>query len=71
MTVSVRFRLQRITSEFAYVDVKIAPNLLNLDHSLNVDRITELAVKMGRETCIQWYEEERCIQPHPIQKPKE
>jgi hypothetical protein len=72
-TYSVSFRLQRTTTEFAFVSVALTTDLMieRADGSagIDVDKLVQRAIEMGRADGVVWQPEERHVQPHPIQTP--
>jgi hypothetical protein len=70
---SVSFRLQRTTTEFAFVSVPVTHDLMlerpDGTGSLDVERMVERAVEMASASEVMWQHESCHIQPHPIQTP--
>jgi hypothetical protein len=70
-TFSVQIRLCRTTIEYGYVNVEVTPDLIGLDGKLDSEGLFRRAVEFGKEPKMNWYEEERNVEPHPIQRPRE
>jgi len=72
-TYSVSFRLQRTTTEAAFVSVPVTGDLMveqpDGTGRIDVAKMVERAIEMGQATGITWNVEERQVQPHPIQTP--
>jgi hypothetical protein len=66
---SVSFRLQRVTTETAFVSVPITPAVIDGD-KLDVEKLTRAAVELGKHPLTRWeLEEDAVVTPHPIQMP--
>jgi hypothetical protein len=74
-TYSVSWRLQRITTEYGYVSVPVTPDLViqQADGTgrLDVTKMVQRAIELGRTADVEWHAEDQQVQPHPIQKPPE
>ena len=72
-TYSVSFRLQRTTTEFAFVSVPVSADLMLAQPDgtgrIDVAKIVQRAVEMGLASDVAWQQENRQILPHPIQTP--
>jgi hypothetical protein len=72
-TYSVSFRLQRTTTEFAFVSVPVTADLMieqpDGTGRIDVAKMVQRAVEMGQAAGVSWHVEERQVQPHPIQTP--
>jgi hypothetical protein len=72
-TYSVSFRLQRTTTEFAFVSVPVTGDLMieQPDGTARIDasKMVQRAMEMGRASGIAWQPEAQQVQPHPIQTP--
>lgn len=72
-TYSVSFRLQRTTTEYAFVSVPVSADLMieQPDGSGRIDvaKMVQRAIEMGQAQCVSWHLEEQQVQPHPIQAP--
>ncbi len=72
-SVSISFRLQRVTVEDAYVSVLVTPDLVTeqADGSgrLDVPALVARAVEMGTAPTTTWSREEQSVAPHPLQQP--
>lgn len=70
---SVSFRLQRTTTEFAFVSVPVSADLTILQpdgtRRIDVAKLVERAVEMGELQGVAWHIEQQEVQPHPIQTP--
>jgi hypothetical protein len=72
-TYSVSFRLQRTTTEFAFVSVPVTADLL-VEQSdgtgrIDVNKMIARAIELGQAPDVPWQPEERHVRPHPIQMP--
>src|SRR5438105_1040919 len=65
---SVSFRLQRTTTEYAYVLVPITPDLVKDEGHLDVTKLSQAAIEKGRMTSVVWYPDDQKVALHPIQK---
>lgn len=74
-TYSVSFRLQRTTTEYAYVSVPVTSDLVveqaDGTGQLNVDEMIERAIQLGRVPEVHWFPENQSMQAHPTQKAPE
>ena len=72
-TYSVSFRLQRTTIEFTFVSVPVTADLLvqqpDGTGQIDVDKMVQRAIEMGKASGVVWQSEEQQVQPHPIQTP--
>ena len=73
-TFSVSVRLQRVTTETAYVSVPLSQELFSAkpDGSETIDgeRVIAAAIELGRQSETRWsVEGEVVITPHPLQTP--
>jgi hypothetical protein len=70
---SVSFRLQRTTTEVAFVSVPVTADLIveqpDGTGRIDVTKIVERAVEMGQAPGVVWQSESQQVQPHPIQAP--
>jgi hypothetical protein len=70
---SVSFRLQRTTTEFAFVSVPVTGDLMvkQPDGTARIDvaKMVQRAIEMGRDSGVAWQPEGQYIEPHPIQTP--
>jgi len=70
---SVSFRLQRTTTEFAFVSVPVTADLMieqpDGTGRIDVARMVQRAVELGEAAGVAWHPEGRQVQPHPIQTP--
>lgn len=70
---SVSFRLQRTTTEFAFVSVPITPDLMvekpDGTGRIDVAKMVLRAMELGQAAGVAWHPEGQEIQPHPIQTP--
>jgi hypothetical protein len=68
---SVSFRLQRTTTEFAFVSVPVSVDMIirQTDGSgrLDVPKMTARAIEMGQAIETVWEQETQDVQMHPIQ----
>jgi len=73
-TYSVSWRLQRQTTEFAFVSVPVTADLIieqpDGTGKINVEKMVQRAIEMGQASNIEWQLEVQTIQPHPIQTPR-
>ncbi len=74
-TVSISFRLRRVTVEYAYVNVPVTDALIKPDGQgggrIDVTLMTRKAAEMGQLAGVVWYPEERRHETHPVQKAPE
>ena len=72
-TYSVSFRLQRTTTEFAFVSVPVTADLIvqQPDGTGRIDatKMVQCAIELGQVPDVVWHPETQEIQPHPIQIP--
>jgi hypothetical protein len=72
---SVQFRLQRVTSEYCYINVPVTHDLMipqpDGSAKLDVNRLVARAAELSNASGVTWYPEEKTVGPHPIQKPME
>jgi len=72
-TYSVSFRLQRTTTEFAFVSVPVTGDLMieQPDGSGRIDvaKMVQRAIEIGQASGVAWQPEGQQVQPHPIQTP--
>lgn len=70
---SVSFRLQRTTTEAAFVSVPVTADLMVRQPDgtgrIDVAKMVQRAVEMGQAPSVAWQIEGEQIQPHPIQSP--
>jgi hypothetical protein len=70
---SVSFRLQRSTTETAFVKVPVTADLMieqpDGTGRINVAKMVARAVEMGQAVDVSWQLESQTVQPHPIQMP--
>ena len=72
-TYSVSFRLQRATTEHAFVRVPVTSDLM-IDAGdgtarIDTEKMIQRAVEVGSANQDSWELEEQHVQPHPIQMP--
>ena len=72
-TYSISLRLQRTTTEFAFVSVPVTADLM-IDQPdgtgrMDVEKMVQRAIEMGHAHGVAWHHEEQHVQPHPIQMP--
>lgn len=70
-SVSIQFRLRRVTVEYGYVSVEITPDLIKAENQLDADKLMQRAVEMGRLPLMVWHKEQQEVDPHPIQQQRE
>lgn len=72
-THSISVRLQRTTTEFAYVSVPVTDDLMDEQADgtgrIDVATMVQRAIEMGGAAGVAWHPEEQRVQPHPIQAP--
>ena len=70
---SVSFRLQRTTTETAFVKVPVTADLMieqpDGTASIDVAKMVARAVETGQAADVSWQLESQQVQPHPIQMP--
>jgi len=67
---SIKFRVQRIRKEAAFVSVPITSELLKEDGHLDAEKAMQLAVAMAEEKSTVWEPEGKpTVSPHPLQLP--
>jgi len=65
---SIRYRIQRTTKEVASVSVPITEDLLTADGRIDVEKASQLAVKIGTEASTRWeIDGQPLISLHPVQ----
>jgi hypothetical protein len=69
----VSVRLRRVTTETTFVSVPLLPDLVDPNFeesgSINVEKLMQAAVDLGRQPSVTWTPEEATITPHPVQAP--
>jgi hypothetical protein len=71
-TYSIQYRVQRITTERAYVQVPVTGAVMSVDDGkLDVDKVRAAALALAAEPGVKWHVETVAIDVHPIQGPKE
>jgi hypothetical protein len=72
---SVSWRLQRVTIEYAYVSVPVADDLVQPDdqgvNRLDAQAMARKAVEMGDSPEVVWYREGQQVELHPLQKARD
>jgi hypothetical protein len=72
-TCSVSFRLQRTTTEVAFVSVPVTADLRieqpDGTGRIDVAKMVQRAIEMGQAAGVEWQPESQRVQPHPIQTP--
>lgn len=72
-TYSISLRIQRTTTEVAFVKVPVTPDLIieqpDGTGRIDVDKMVRRAVEMGQAPEVAWQREEQLVHPHPIQTP--
>ena len=72
-TYSVSFRLQRTTTEVAFVSVPVTADLMieqpDGTGRIDVAKMVQRAVALGQAPGVAWQPEGQQVQPHPIQTP--
>jgi hypothetical protein len=72
-TYSVSFRLQRKTTEFAFVSVPVTADLMveqpDGTGRIDVAKMVQRAVDMAQALGVAWQIEDQTVQPHSIQTP--
>jgi hypothetical protein len=70
---SLSFRLQRTTTECAFVSVPVTADLIveQADGTgrIDVTKMIQRAIELGQAPDVTWFPEQRQVQPHPIQTP--
>jgi len=70
-TYSVSLRLQRTTTEFAFVSVPLTADLTiakpDGTGQIDVEKMVQRAVEMGQASSVSWQKEEQHVKPHPVQ----
>lgn len=70
---SVLFRLQRSTTESAFVSVLVTKDLIiekpDGTSGLDVEKLAQRAVEMGQSSALDWDIENQSVNLHPIQVP--
>lgn len=73
-TYSVSFRLQRTTTEFAFVSVPVTLELMierpGGKGRIDVAKMVQRAIELGRAQGVAWPLEGQQIRPRPIQTPQ-
>jgi hypothetical protein len=70
-TYSIQYRVQRVTTERAYVSVPVTHAVMGDDGKLDVDKVRATALALAAEPAVRWFPETAVIDVHPIQGPKE
>ena len=82
-TYSISVRLQRLTTEYAYVRVPVTGDIMAVDPSggvaldengnahIDPQRMVQRAVELARSPGVTWYQEQQQVQLHPLQKAPE
>ncbi|HEY8459660.1 MAG TPA: hypothetical protein VIM99_04725 [Blastocatellia bacterium] len=68
---SISIRLRRISVEYGYVNIEVTPDLIGNDGRLDSSKLFRRALEWGQESRMVWYEEEKIVEPHPIQQQRE
>lgn len=72
-TYSISVRLQRTTTEFAFVSIPATADLIAEQPDgtgrLDAARMIERGVEMGKQPGVAWQHESQEVQPHPLQVP--
>jgi hypothetical protein len=72
-TYSVAFRLQRTTTEVAFVSVPVTADLIieqpDGTGRIDVAKMVQRATEMGQAPGVAWQPESQQVQPHPTQTP--
>jgi hypothetical protein len=72
-TYSVSFRLQRTTTEVAFVSVPVTADLMTAQPDgtarIDVAKMVQRAIELGQAPGIAWQPESQQVQSHPIQTP--
>lgn len=75
MTYSISLRLRRTTIDYAYISVPVTGDVVKRDAQgvgrLDVVELTRLALEMGKDPGVTWYQEEQTAEPHPVQKARD
>jgi hypothetical protein len=70
---SISLRIQRITTEFAFVRVPVTSDIIDEKFDgtgrINTAKLIQGGIDLGNLPDVLWTIEERTIQPHPIQTP--
>lgn len=70
---TVSFRLQRTTTEVAFVRVPVTADLMieqpDGTGRIDIARMVQQAIEMGQAPGIAWQSEGQQVQPHPVQTP--
>jgi hypothetical protein len=73
-TYSIQLRMQRTTTEHAFLSVPVTSDILDFQPDgtarINAEKMMAAAVKLAAAPMTEWIIEETAIQPHPIQRPK-
>ncbi len=74
-TYSISIRLQRTTTEYAYVSVPVSDAILgkqtNGIRKVDPAKLGEMSIALGRSAEVHWHPEDQNIQMHPMQQPPE
>jgi hypothetical protein len=72
---SISLRLRRTIVEYAYVNVPVVGDVVKPDEAgvgrIDMERLVGLGIGMGQSPEVVWYQEERRIETHPLQKAPE
>ena len=72
-TYSVRFRLQRTTTEVASISVPWTEDLTlrraDGSQGIDVEKVVRRAIQLGQSPDVDWQQEQSKIELHPIQPP--
>jgi hypothetical protein len=75
-TYSILFHVRRITTEDAYVSVPVTSDLMRPEPMpdgtlrLNMDAVAAAALRISRDSRVEWRVESNETQLHPVQQPK-
>lgn len=73
-TYSIQLRIKRTTVEDAFVSVPVTSSMMKEKEDGNLgidgDKLLEQALKLGKESGVEWKVEDVTIEPHGLQGPK-
>ncbi|MDX2044946.1 MAG: hypothetical protein SF097_27290 [Acidobacteriota bacterium] len=69
--IAIQLRLRRVTVEYGYASVEVAPDLIQAGSQLDVNKLMQRAIEMGQSPLMVWYGEGQEVDPHPTQQQRE
>ena len=70
----IALRVRRTTHEDAYINVPVTETILKPKgdgtHGIDMDAFVAEGIRLSQDSSVEWKQEERTTQPHPVQQPK-